>query len=944
MKTPDDKDKTVQRPIPRSKDSKPVVPNADKTRIAQQSRAPKQDSSSETSSAQRSIKSELQKKRPVESSDQQTPVDEKTRIAPRPPLEDKTRVIPPGARGRQPISGETKKPALEDDATRISPRPNIPSPAASTDKTQFNPRRRPARPAAGSGDKTRISAMPRNDAPAPRQPAAQPRPTGGPVHTLKNRFVFEQMLGAGGMGMVYKAKDLLKIEAQDRDPYVAIKVLGEEFKSHPEAFIALQRESRKTQRIAHPNIVNVFDFDKDGDTVFMTMEFLDGKPLDKLISQYKATGLPEEDAWNVLEGISAALIYAHGENIIHSDFKPGNIFVTSKGVAKVFDFGIARAVAAAETHEDDPEDKTVFDAGNLGALTPAYASKEMLEGEEPDVRDDIYALGCIAYEMFTGRHPFDRVHANEAARLKLKPERIPGLNKQQWRALESALAFEREDRVASVEEFWDMMTRKQQSFLMTGVVTVVILVLMSSVGYLFFANQNKDPGYSEDEVRSEIELKLRVEQHQSNIIALLESLEFDKSWERNLYDEFKELQRFVGEDNQWLLSHKATAYSAYLQKIESLIEAGSLDDAVVLMGNAVHYAGDKALLSVLEEKLAEARKLAEQRAAEEEKLRKLAQQKTQQQKEEQRVEQQKRDIFDQAMKNVSAETNCRSGLNMRDLKIAISKLREVDIARYKKSEPEIVKALSSCIAKIGRSFPERATEYKKQAITLFPNNRVVSAIEITPKDPCDMSLAGLGSRGKRAICRDRMAGEARGPSMVVIPGKGSLKPFAIGKYEVSIAEYNAYCDESGDCKARPTDKPEMPITNISAAEIKNYLRWLGDKSKRKYRLPTQAEWEFAARAESGKLDSNRNCQLNSRGIQKGDTLIKTDVGAQNRWGLVNHVGNARELVTGRGGRMVAVGGSYQTAMEDCVVGLAEPHSGNPDGITGFRVLREIVER
>jgi len=111
---------------------------------------------------------------------------------------------------------------------------------------------------------------------------------------LKNRFIFEKVLGAGGMGVVYKAKDLLKVEAQDRDPYVAIKVLSDEFKTHPEAFIALQRESRKTQRIAHPNIVNVHDFDRDGDNVFMTMEYLEGKPLDKLISDYKSTGLPDE--------------------------------------------------------------------------------------------------------------------------------------------------------------------------------------------------------------------------------------------------------------------------------------------------------------------------------------------------------------------------------------------------------------------------------------------------------------------------------------------------------------------------------------------------------------------------------------------------------------------------------------------------------------------------
>lgn len=109
---------------------------------------------------------------------------------------------------------------------------------------------------------------------------------------LKNRFLLEKVLGVGGMGVVYKAKDRLKVEAHDRDPYVAIKVLSEEFKSHPDAFISLQRESRKAQRLSQPNIVKVYDFDRDGDVVFMTMEYMEGKPLDQMIKQYNATGLP----------------------------------------------------------------------------------------------------------------------------------------------------------------------------------------------------------------------------------------------------------------------------------------------------------------------------------------------------------------------------------------------------------------------------------------------------------------------------------------------------------------------------------------------------------------------------------------------------------------------------------------------------------------------------
>ncbi len=100
---------------------------------------------------------------------------------------------------------------------------------------------------------------------------------------IKNRFILEEELGRGGMGVVYKAKDLRKEEAKDRNPYIALKVLNEDFKRNPESFIALQRETRKTQELAHPNIITVYDFDRDGDHIYMTMEWLQGKPLSTLL-------------------------------------------------------------------------------------------------------------------------------------------------------------------------------------------------------------------------------------------------------------------------------------------------------------------------------------------------------------------------------------------------------------------------------------------------------------------------------------------------------------------------------------------------------------------------------------------------------------------------------------------------------------------------------------
>ena len=101
-------------------------------------------------------------------------------------------------------------------------------------------------------------------------------------------------------------------------------------------------------------------------------------------------GLPFEQAYDIIKQLGAGLIYAHDRRLVHSDFKPGNAFMCDDGTVKTLDFGIARAVKNPVTGEAE---KTLFDPGKLGALTPAYASLEMLEGEEPDTRDDTYALG-----------------------------------------------------------------------------------------------------------------------------------------------------------------------------------------------------------------------------------------------------------------------------------------------------------------------------------------------------------------------------------------------------------------------------------------------------------------------------------------------------------------------------------------------------------------------
>jgi len=266
---------------------------------------------------------------------------------------------------------------------------------------------------------------------------------------LRDRFVIEQNVGEGGMGLVFRARDKRREEARDRHPFVAIKLLGDDFKTHPDSLIALQREARRMQQLSHPNIAAVYDFDRDGPHVYLVMELLEGESLDKILARHPNAPLPRQLARSVIEGAGDALRHAHSRGVVHSDFKPANVFVTRSGEVKVIDFGIARI--AKDTTQGAETTMTVFDAGQLGAWTNAYASPEqILRAADPDPRDDIYAFGLVAYEMLSGKHPFAKKSAVEARFREMKLEPIAGLTGAQNDALAAALHFDRDQRLTDI--------------------------------------------------------------------------------------------------------------------------------------------------------------------------------------------------------------------------------------------------------------------------------------------------------------------------------------------------------------------------------------------------------------------------------------------------------------------------------------------------------------
>ena len=146
-----------------------------------------------------------------------------------------------------------------------------------------------------------------------------------------------------------------------------------------------------------------------------------------------------------------ALEYAHSKNIIHSDLKPSNVFLTNEGNVKILDFGIARAISG---NMDAEGDQTLFDAVELGGLTPAYASKEMHEGLDPTTGDDIYALGLISYELLSGKHPYKRRPANKVTEQDGISRRRPSnIKRHQWKAIQHAIIIEQNQRTKETSAF-----------------------------------------------------------------------------------------------------------------------------------------------------------------------------------------------------------------------------------------------------------------------------------------------------------------------------------------------------------------------------------------------------------------------------------------------------------------------------------------------------------
>jgi tRNA A-37 threonylcarbamoyl transferase component Bud32 len=248
----------------------------------------------------------------------------------------------------------------------------------------------------GRGVATRIEELRKRANLAPAVVAvAAPAPGASPFPST-GRYEVLAELGRGGMGVVYRARDTRL------DRMVALKRLSEHIRDHPRAVALLMQEARSAARLNHPNIVTVYDVDFDDGAYFITMELMEGQPLNAVLAQ-RGRLSPKAAAW-VGQHAATGLAYAHERRIVHRDVKTANLFVTRERSLKVMDFGLAKMV------------EEVRRRASLIAGSPSYMAPEQAQGLEVDGRADLYALGVTLFELLTGRLPFedgDPVHHHQ---------------------------------------------------------------------------------------------------------------------------------------------------------------------------------------------------------------------------------------------------------------------------------------------------------------------------------------------------------------------------------------------------------------------------------------------------------------------------------------------------------------------------------------------------
>ncbi|WP_237151362.1 serine/threonine-protein kinase [Pseudomonas sp. ADAK18] len=267
---------------------------------------------------------------------------------------------------------------------------------------------------------------------------------------LAGRYRIERVLGAGGMGVVYRARDLLHEQFGEPESSVALKVLGEVFSQATDAHVLLYREFSLTRRLLHERVIRAYSFEVDTacEMAFYTMELMTGVTLDRLLHECPG-GLPWHELQPIAVGLLEALSYTHQQGVLHGDVKPGNVMVGDQGL-RLFDFGLGQTVKQVAAGLPG------LSRSRFNAWTPSYVAPELLDGAPLSANADLYAVACVLYELAQGRRACDGHLRNRSAARWGSPGELP---RHCWSALRVAMDFDPRCRTVTIGELQEVIGR-----------------------------------------------------------------------------------------------------------------------------------------------------------------------------------------------------------------------------------------------------------------------------------------------------------------------------------------------------------------------------------------------------------------------------------------------------------------------------------------------------
>lgn len=236
---------------------------------------------------------------------------------------------------------------------------------------------------------------------------------------LRGRYRLARVISQGSGASMFETSDEFFLDLPDPGRRVALKMLSPSITTDLSAYGNVRREFQRLQALSHPNVLRVHEFDRDGDSAFFTMELLSGASLRRIMRAREQTALAKAHAFSITRAVGDVLSFAIASGVSHGLISLRNIFITDDGDLRILDFGTA----------------------------------ETLDGQNPNLLDDPYALACVAYTLLSGKHPYQNRPAVEARADGLQPVRPGGLSGRQWRALRAGLSLERSDRPSCVTEW-----------------------------------------------------------------------------------------------------------------------------------------------------------------------------------------------------------------------------------------------------------------------------------------------------------------------------------------------------------------------------------------------------------------------------------------------------------------------------------------------------------